>query len=138
MHSLIYTLPPPHPLLTPSSPQLLILPPYYLELDSIYICGHLMRLFSFKESSILIIKYVFSFLVFKLCRSSLQVILEAFYRSVKLCKLGLYITAYFGHGQCFIWEFLVLAFRETARLNTTFSNFSWSEILVCKLSMSSL
>ena len=45
----------------------------------------------------------------------------------KLYKLGLYITTYFGHGQCFILKFLVLAFIETARLSTTsFSNFSWS------------
>ena len=41
--------------------------------------------------------------------------------------MGLYITTYFGYGQCFISEFIVLAFIETARLDTTsFSNFSWS------------
>ena len=40
----------------------------------------------------------------------------------KLNKFGLYITA---HGECFIWEFLVLAFIETTRLNnTSFSNSS--------------
>ena len=39
-----------------------------------------------------------------------------------LYKLGLYIITYFGHGQCFISEFLVLAFikteLKTGRLNT--------------------
>ena len=50
-----------------------------------------------------------------------------FFLVCKLYKLGLYITTYFGHGQCFIWGFLVLAFIETAILNTTsFRNFSWS------------
>ena len=65
-----------------------------------------------------------------------------FFLVCKLQKLGLYITAYSGHGQCFTWEVLVLTFIETARLDTTFfSNFSWSgndTILVCKLYMSSL
>ena len=37
----------------------------------------------------------------------------------KLYKFVLYITTYFAHGQCFIWEFLVLEFIENARLNTT-------------------
>ena len=33
----------------------------------------------------------------------------------------------FGHGQCYIWEFLVLAYTETARPNTTsLNNFYWS------------
>ena len=37
----------------------------------------------------------------------------------KLYKLGFFIITYFGHGQCFISEFLILAVTETARLNTT-------------------
>ena len=65
-----------------------------------------------------------------------------FFLVCKLYKLALYITAFFGHGQCFTREFLVLAFIETARLNTTSScNLSWSgndTILVCKLYMSNL
>ena len=60
----------------------------------------------------------------------------------KLCKLALYITTYFGHGECYIWEFLVLAFIESARLSTTsFSIFSWSgndTVLVSKSYMPSL
>ena len=60
----------------------------------------------------------------------------------KLCKLDLYITTYFGHGQSFIWEFWLLAFIENAKLKTAYSrNFSRSEndtILFCKLYMSSV
>ena len=63
-----------------------------------------------------------------------MVIFPMFFLVCKLNKLGIYVTTYFGHAQCFIWVFLVLAFTETARLsNTSFSNFSWLEILVCKL-----
>ena len=43
-----------------------------------------------------------------------------FFLVCKLYKLVLYIKTYFEHGQCFIWEFPVLAFTKTARLNTTF------------------
>ena len=44
----------------------------------------------------------------------------------KLYKLCLYLTTYFGHGQCFVWEFLILAFVECASLTTaSFGNFSW-------------
>ena len=32
-----------------------------------------------------------------------------------------YHNIFLGHGQCFIWEFLLLTFIETARLNS--SNF---------------
>ena len=32
----------------------------------------------------------------------------------KFCKLGLQIIAYLKHGQCFIWELLVLAFIKSA------------------------
>ena len=50
-----------------------------------------------------------------------------FFLVFKLYNLILFITTYVGHGKCFIWWFLVLAFIETARLNTTSSsNFSWS------------
>ena len=94
-------------------------------LSSIYIWGLLTCFHLNKESSILTIKYILRFfLVFK------------------LCSLGFFITTYFGHGKCFIWEFLVFAFIETARRNiTSCSNFSWSwndTIFVCKLYMSSL
>ena len=70
-----------------------------------------------------------------------MVIFQMFFLVCKLCRLRLFITRYFGHGQYFIWEFLVLAFIETARLNTSSSNFSWSwndTILVRKLHISSL
>ena len=44
----------------------------------------------------------------------------------KLYKLWFYLTTYFGHGQCFVWEFLILAFVECASLTTaSFGNFSW-------------
>ena len=57
-----------------------------------------------------------------------MVIFQIFFLACKLYKSGLYITRYFRHGQCFIWEFSVLAFIETARLNTaSFRNFSWPE-----------
>ena len=61
----------------------------------------------------------------------------------KLCKSGFYyITTHFGHGQCFIWDFIVLAFMETTRLNTNyfsnFSSFGNDTILICKLYMSNL
>ena len=63
-----------------------------------------------------------------------------FFLVCKLHKLGLYIATYFGHGQCFVWEFLALIFIEIAKQKTTpFSNFSWSgndTILACKLYMS--
>ena len=45
-------------------------------------------------------------------------------------KSRLYITTYFGHGQCFIGQFLVLTLIETARLNT--SSFSNYKCQVCK------
>ena len=49
-----------------------------------------------------------------------------FFLACKLCKSGLYITRYSGHGQCFS-IFSVLPFTETARLNTnSFRKFSWS------------
>ena len=60
----------------------------------------------------------------------------------KLYKSVLFIASYFEHAKCFIWDFLVLAFIETARINTTSSrNFSWSGndiILVWKLYIQSL
>ena len=46
-----------------------------------------------------------------------------------------FIKTNFGHGQCFIWEFLVLPFIETARLNSKMTQF-WSVnyiYQVCKL-----
>ena len=71
-----------------------------------------------------------------------SVIFQIFFLVCKLFRLGFFITTYFGPGQCFIWEFLVFAFIETTRLNTTsYSNFSrsWNDtVLVCKLCMSSL
>ena len=67
---------------------------------------------------------------------------QMFFLAGKLYKSSLYIARYFGHGQCFICEFSVLAFKETARLNSaSFRNFCWSgndTVLVCKLCMSSL
>ena len=57
-----------------------------------------------------------------------MVIFQIFFLACKLYKSGLYITRYFRHGQCFIWEFSVSAFIETTRLNTaSFRNFSWPE-----------
>ena len=71
-----------------------------------------------------------------------MVIFQMIFLVCKLYKLGFYITLYFGHIQCFIWEFLLLAFMKTERLSTTsFSIFSLSGIdmnFVCKLYMSSL
>ena len=62
-----------------------------------------------------------------------------FFLVCKLHKLGLYIATYFGHGQCFVWEFLALILIEIAKQKTTsFGNFSWSgndTILACKLYM---
>ena len=49
-------------------------------------------------------------------RFQLLVFFQMFFLFCKLYKLGLFMTIYFGHGQCFIWRFLVLAFKETARL----------------------
>ena len=67
---------------------------------------------------------------------------QMFFLVFKLCGFGFFIKTYFRHGQCFIWEFLVFAFIETARLNTfSCNNFSWSwndTILFCKLYISSL
>ena len=68
-----------------------------------------------------------------------MVIFQMFLLVRKFYKFGLFITTYYGHGQCFIWEFLVLAFIETERLNS--SNFYESANdtnLVCKLYISSL
>ena len=42
-----------------------------------------------------------------------------FFLVCKLCRLSFFITIYFGQRQYSIWEFLVLAFIETTRLNTT-------------------
>ena len=65
-----------------------------------------------------------------------------FFLASKLFKSGLYITRSFRHGQCFVWEFSVLAFVETAKINTnSLRNFSWSgndKVLVFMLCMSSL
>ena len=65
-----------------------------------------------------------------------------FFLVCKLCKSGLYITTYFGHRQCFIWDFIVLAFMQPTRLNTNyfsnFSSFGNDTILICKLYMSNL
>ena len=36
--------------------------------------------------------------------------LTVFFLVFKLYKSGLYITTYFGHGQCFIWAFSILIF----------------------------
>ena len=70
---------------------------------------------------------VFNVFLFKERKRKILIIFQMFCLDCKLYKLGLYITTYFGHGQCFILKFLVLAFIETARLSTTsFSNFSWS------------
>ena len=54
-----------------------------------------------------------------------------FWRTNKFWELGLYLSPHIcdiflncRHGECYIWEFLVLAFIETGRLNTTsFTNF---------------
>ena len=52
------------------------------------------------------------------------VIFQMFFLVCELYKSGRHITTYFGYGQCFIWEILVLAVMETARpKNTSFSNF---------------
>ena len=49
-------------------------------------------------------------------------IFQMFFLVCKLYKLGLYMATYFGHEQCFISEFLVLAFIKTKlkaeKLNT--------------------
>ena len=58
----------------------------------------------------------------------------------KLCFAKVSLK-YLGHGQCFIWEFLVLAFIETARLNTILLEFFpdremtqfWSVSHVCQV-----
>ena len=121
------------------------------------------KLFSIKKSSILTIKYVFSFswylnctslvckmyisiptifnfwavLIFEVFYSGIfyMVIFQMFFFVCKLYKFALYITTYFGHGQCFIWEFLVLTFIDTARLNiTSFRNFDLWIIYVRPLS----
>ena len=42
-----------------------------------------------------------------------------FFLVCKLCRLSLFIRIYFGQRQYSIWEFLVLPFIETTRLNTT-------------------
>ena len=125
------------------------------------------------------ILYIFNFcLVFKLCKSSLQILHIIsdhliFFRSVNLagyfrgaifwkvnfnscsffryffltCQFymtSLYVIPYFGHGQCSIWGFLVLAFIKGARSLTTiyfFWYFLWSgndAFLVCKLCLSSV
>ena len=56
-----------------------------------------------------------------------MVIFQMFFLAWKLYKSSLYITRYFGHRQCFIWEFTVLALKDTARLNSTsFRHFYWS------------
>ena len=66
---------------------------------------------------------------------------DIFFRSVNM-QFGLFYHNIFWAWWCFIWKLLVLAFIETARLNTTScSNFSWSwngTTLVCKLYMPSL
>ena len=71
-----------------------------------------------------------------------MIIFHMFFLASKLFKSGLYITRSFRHEQCFIWEFSVLAFIETAEINTnSLRNFSWSgndTVLVCMLCMSSL
>ena len=60
-------------------------------------------------------------------------------KKCEIAELCFKKVSYFGHGQCFIWEFPALAFIETARLNiTSFRILSWSgndTVLVCKLSM---
>ena len=67
---------------------------------------------------------------------------QMFFLVCKLCGLGFFIKTYFRHRQCFIWEFLVFAFIETARPKAfSCNNFSWSwndTILFCKLYISSL
>ena len=71
-----------------------------------------------------------------------MVIFQMLFLVCELYKSGRHTTAYFGYGQYFIWEILVLAVMETARpKNTSFINFFWSgneTILVCKLYVKSV
>ena len=86
------------------------------------------------------IMYIFSFsLVFKLCKPGLQIIsFRAIFffgsvnigsylvvryferRILTLGNSGLYILPLFGHGQCSIWRFKVLAFIKSASLTTIY------------------